>query len=371
MLILENLSKSFGKKSVIDCLSLEISDKEFFTLLGESGCGKTTLLRIIAGFETPDQGKVFIEGKDMTSTPIEKRPVGFIFQNYALFNHLSVYDNIAVGPRIRKVPEGETEFFVDGLLDTLRLKELKHARPQDLSGGEKQRVAIARAIINRPKVLLLDEPFSALDPGLRSSLRDEMAEVQKSFGITFLFVTHDQEEALSLSHRIGILKKGKLLQIGTPNELYQEPNSRYVAEFLGEVNRLEGMVEQQNGNRVWIKVDYIGTLVCETQKEWETNTPVDLYIRPECILLSIKDVSGGASNEFAGILLKKTFMGSSTRYEIALKNGESFSVLINNNQANESFLKSRPGNKISVLLDSRQILMMPSDLLSKGKALAT
>jgi len=371
MLILENISKSFGNKPVIDYLSLEISDKEIFTLLGESGCGKTTLLRMIAGFETPDLGKIFIEGKDMTSTPVEKRPVGFIFQNYALFSHLSVYDNISVGPRVRNVPEGEIEYFIDNLLDTLRLKDLKYARPQDLSGGEKQRVAIARAIINRPKVLLLDEPFSALDPGLRSSLREEMAETQKAFGITFLFVTHDQEEALSLSHRIGILKKGKLLQIGSPSELYQSPNSRYVAEFLGDVNRLEGIVEQQTGNRVWVIVDYIGTLVCETDKEWERHTPVDLYIRPESILLSLKKMSGGASNEFGGILLKKTYLGNSSRYEVALKNGESFSVLVNNNQTNESFLNARSGSKISVLLDSRQIFIMPSDPLVKGKSLAT
>ncbi len=371
MLILENISKSFGEKPVIDYLSLEISDKEIFTLLGESGCGKTTLLRIIAGFETPDLGKVFIAEKDMTSTPIEERPVGFIFQNYALFGHLSVYDNIAVGPRVRNVPEGEIEYFIDNLLDTLRLKGLKYARPQDLSGGEKQRVAIARAIINRPKILLLDEPFSALDPGLRSSLREEMIATQKSFGITFLFVTHDQEEALSLSHRIGILKKGKLLQVGTPSQLYQTPNSSYVAEFLGDVNRLEGIVEQQTGNRVWVIVDYIGTLVCETDKEWERHTPVNLYIRPECIFLSLKEASGGASNEFAGILLSKTFMGSASRYEVALKNGESFSVLVNNNQANNNLLNSRPGNKISVLLDSRQIFMMPSDPLVKGKTVAT
>lgn len=371
MLVLEKISKSFGNKPIIDYLSIEISDKEIFTLLGESGCGKTTLLRMIAGFETPDRGKIFIEGKDMTSTPVEKRPVGFIFQNYALFNHLSVFNNIAVGPRVRNVPEGEIDHFIDNLLETLRLKELKHARPQDLSGGEKQRVAIARAIINRPKILLLDEPFSALDPSLRSSLRKEMTEMQKAFGITFLFVTHDQEEALSLSHRIGILKKGKLLQIGTPNELYQSPNSRYVAEFLGDVNRLEGIIEQQTGNRVWVIVDYIGTLVCETDTEWEKHTPVDLYIRPECILLSLKEMSGGASNEFGGILLKNTFLGSTSRYEIALKNGESFSVLINNNQANESFLNARSGSKISVLLDSRQIFMMPSDPLVQGKSLAT
>ncbi len=371
MLVLENISKSFGNKSIIDYLSLEISNKEIFTLLGESGCGKTTLLRIIAGFETPDLGKVFIEGKDMTLTPVEKRPVGFIFQNYALFGHLSVYNNIAVGPRVRNVPEGEIEYFIDSLLDSLRLKNLKQARPQDLSGGEKQRVAIARAIINRPKVLLLDEPFSALDPGLRSNLREEMVATQKSFGITFLFVTHDQEEALSLSHRIGILKKGKLLQVGTPSKLYQNPNSRYVAEFLGDVNRLEGVVEQQTGNRVWVIVDYIGTLVCETDKEWERHTPVDLYIRPEHIFLSLKEASGGASNEFAGILLNKTFLGNASRYEVALKNGESFSVLVDNNQANNNLLNSRPGNKVSVLLDSRQIFIMPSDPLVKGKAVAT
>jgi ABC-type Fe3+/spermidine/putrescine transport system ATPase subunit len=371
MLIIDKVTKSFSDKPIIDYLSLEVTDKEIFTLLGESGCGKTTLLRLIAGFETPDLGKIYIEGKDMTDTPVEKRPVGFIFQNYALFGHLSVYDNIAVGPRVRKVTETKIELFIDGLLDTLRLKGLKNARPQDLSGGEKQRVAIARAIINRPKILLLDEPFSALDPGLRSSLREEMADSQKAFGITFLFVTHDQDEALSLSHRIGILHNGKLLQVGSPSELYKTPGSRYVAEFFGEANRLEGMVEQQNGNRVWVNVDHIGTLVCDTQREWEVNTPVELYIRPESIFLSLKEVSGGSSNEFAGILFKKTFLGSATRYEITLKNGETCSVLSGSSETNDNFSKSLPGSKVSVLLESRHILLMPSNPLTKRKSLAT
>ena len=371
MLILENLSKSFGNKKVIDDISLEFSNKEFFTLLGESGCGKTTLLRLIAGFENPDLGKVIIDGIDMTSTPIEKRPVGFIFQNYALFDHLSVYDNIALGPRISNIHEGKIEYFIDSLLDSLRLKELKFARPRELSGGEKQRVAIARSIINRPKILLLDEPFSALDPGLRVSLRLEMADIQSSFGITFLFVTHDQEEALSLSHRIGVLKNGKILEVGTPIQLYQTPNTPYVAKFLGDVNRLEGVVEQQTGNRVWVIVDYLGTLVCETNKEWTLKTNVDLYIRPDCIFLSIKEASGGASNEFTGILLNKTFLGSTSRFEVVLKNGESFSVIINNNQASQNLLNSSTGNKVSVLLDSRQIVMMPSNPFKKGKTLAT
>ncbi|MFQ5675900.1 MAG: ABC transporter ATP-binding protein [bacterium] len=183
---------------MIHNLSLEVKEGEIFTLLGESGCGKTTLLRLLAGFEQPDSGGISIAGENVLPLPVERRPVGFIFQNYALFPHLSVYDNIAVGPRVRELPEDEIEKQIDVLLETTRIKELKHAFPGRLSGGESQRVAIARAIINRPKILLLDEPFAALDPSLRQSLRDEIADMQKTFGITFLFVTHDQEEALSL-----------------------------------------------------------------------------------------------------------------------------------------------------------------------------
>ncbi|MFQ5715846.1 MAG: ABC transporter ATP-binding protein, partial [Nitrospinales bacterium] len=266
MVVLENIDKSFGPKKVIQNLSLEVGEGEIFTLLGESGCGKTTLLRLVAGFLQPDGGRILIENEDMLSLPVERRPVGFIFQNHALFPHLSVYDNIAVGPRIRNVPEKETRKQIDALLEAARIQDLKQAYPNQISGGESQRVAIVRAVVNRPKVLLLDEPLSSLDPGLRQSLREELVEMQKTFGLTFFFVTHDQEEALSLSTRIGILESGRLLQVGPPAELYDRPKTPYIAQFLGEVNPLRGGVVRQSGSRVSIQIDGGGLIHCDSRE---------------------------------------------------------------------------------------------------------
>ncbi|SVC29369.1 uncharacterized protein METZ01_LOCUS282223, partial [marine metagenome] len=242
MVKLDSISKSFGGKPVVENVSLEIEEGERFTLLGRSGCGKTTLLRLIAGFETPDSGTIAIEGQDVGSLPVEQRPVGLIFQNYALFPHMTVYDNIAVGPRIRRHPEIDIAKSIDELLEITHLQALRDAHPGQISGGEAQRVALARAVINRPKILLLDEPLSALDPSLRQHLREELVEMQRALGITFLFVTHDQEEAMGLATRMGIMDNGCLQQVGTPSELYERPQTTFIAEFLGEVNRLSGNV---------------------------------------------------------------------------------------------------------------------------------
>ena len=244
MLKLESVSKSFGEKSVLKDISLEIREGERFTLLGQSGCGKSTLLRLIAGFETPDKGKIWIEGKEVNSLPIEKRPIGLIFQNYALFQHMTVYDNIATGPRVRHLSESEIAKQVDELLELTHLKKVKNSYPQHISGGEAQRVALARAVINRPKILLLDEPLSALDPSLRQYLRLELIEMQKALGITFLFVTHDKEEAMSIATEMCIMEKGSIKQYGSPKELYEKPKSSFIANFLGEINCLNGTVEK-------------------------------------------------------------------------------------------------------------------------------
>jgi len=261
MVRLEGITKSFGSKTVLEDCSLAIEAGERFVLLGQSGCGKTTLLRLIAGFDQPDRGRIFIEGQEVGTLPIEQRPVGFIFQRHALFPHMDVYDNIAVGPRVRGIPESEISNQIDALLEVTRLSELRHAWPGQLSGGESQRVALARAVINKPKVLLLDEPLSALDESLRQNLREELMEIQRAFGITFLFVTHDQEEAMSLADRMSILEGGSLLQVGTPQALYGQPADPFTASFLGEINRLEGIVIQQTGNQVTLSLHGAGTLI--------------------------------------------------------------------------------------------------------------
>ncbi len=344
MVRLESVSKSFGAKEVIRELSLQVEPGERFILLGRSGCGKTTLLRMIAGFEAPDRGSILIGGEEVGPLPVERRPVGIIFQNYALFPHMTVYDNIAVGPRIRHVPESETEKQIGELLEVTRLTELRGAYPERLSGGEAQRVALARAIINQPKILLLDEPLSALDPALRQSLREELVEIQKTLGITFLFVTHDQEEAMSLATRMGILEEGRLLQTGTPEELYDSPNSPFVAEFLGDINRLSGTVEEQSGTRVTVSIGMAGTIRGESGTEYSKGQQVTCFIRPEKIYFG--GARKGGHNTLEGILQGEAFFGSFTRYRVELKNGQTITVTQPHGQRGDGTPVGRKGDAV-------------------------
>ncbi len=235
---LQDLSRRYGSHVALESLDLSIGAGEFFSLLGPSGCGKTTTLRLIAGFERPDRGRIQLQGRDLTEAPPHRRPVNLVFQNYALFPHLSVWDNVAFGPRSRRLAEGEVRRRVGELLEVVRLADLARRRPHQLSGGQQQRVALARALVNEPAALLLDEPLAALDPDLRRSMRTELQRIQRQVGITFLLVTHDREEALSLSDRLAVLYAGRLEQVGTPRQLYERPRSAVVATFLGGANLL-------------------------------------------------------------------------------------------------------------------------------------
>jgi spermidine/putrescine transport system ATP-binding protein len=242
VIALEHLSRRYGAHSALENLNLSIGAGEFFSLLGPSGCGKTTTLRLIAGFDRPDQGRVLLQGRDLTQAPPHRRPVNLVFQNYALFPHLSVWDNVAFGPRSQRLVEGEVRRRVGEVLEVVRLAELASRRPHELSGGQQQRVALARALVNAPAALLLDEPLAALDPDLRRTMRAELQRIQQQVGITFLLVTHDREEALSLSDRLAVLHKGRLEQVGTPRQLYDSPRTPVVATFLGAANLLpEGL----------------------------------------------------------------------------------------------------------------------------------
>lgn len=351
MLKLESICKSFGGKPVLQDISLEIEEGERFTLLGQSGCGKSTLLRLIAGFESPDRGRICIEGNEVSSLPVEKRPVGLIFQNYALFQHMTVYDNIAVGPRVRKLPESEISKQIDELLEITHLKGLKNSYPQNISGGESQRVALARAVINRPKILLLDEPLSALDPGLRQHLREELVEMQKTLGITFLFVTHDQEEAMSMGTKMCIMEKGTIKQTGTPADLYERPESSFVARFLGEINCLSGTVEQKEGDVITFSLGKNGKI--QFLSESRDNIGKRCYIRPEKVFFDLGQAQKETFNHLEGTLTGMDFFGSYTRYQIKLADGTYFKLSLQHRK------EKQPQHSIG---DSVRVLFSVSDV---------
>ena len=345
MLKLESVSKSFGEKKVLEDISLEIEEGERFTLLGQSGCGKTTLLRLIAGFENPDKGKIWIEGKEVGSLPVDKRPIGLIFQNYALFPHMTVYENIAVGPRIRNLPESEIAKQIDELLEITHLKKVKNSYPQKISGGEAQRVALARAVINRPKILLLDEPLSALDPSLRQHLRVELVEMQKALGITFLFVTHDQEEAMSIATQMCIMEKGSIKQYGSPKELYEKPKSSFIANFLGELNCFYGTVENKNGNLITLSLGVNGRI--QFLSKTNGSQKQKCYIRPEKIFFDSGQELSSEVNWLEGTIVNSHFFGSHTRYQIKLADGSYLKLSIHHRKTTKN--KYANGESVRVL----------------------
>ena len=285
ILSLKNVTKSFDGEVVLNNVSIDIKDKEFVTVLGPSGCGKTTMLLIIGGFQHPDDGKVYFDGKDITALPAYKRQVNTIFQRYALFPHLNVYENIAFGLRIKKFKEKDIETKVKQMLKTVNLSGFENRDISNLSGGQQQRVAIARALINEPKVLLLDEPLSALDLKLRKDMQVELKNIQRQTGITFIFVTHDQEEALSMSDTVIVLDNGNIQQIGTPEDIYNEPVNAFVADFIGESNIVDGIMKDD------YSVNLGGVDFKCVDKGFEKNEAVDVVIRPEDI--DIVDINEG------------------------------------------------------------------------------
>ena len=300
---LRDIAVSYDGEQVLKGFDLYIRDGEFVTLLGPSGCGKTTVLRTIGGFVTPDSGEVFFNGKNITGLPPHKREVNTIFQRYALFPHLNVYDNIAFGMRLKKKSEREVKETVQRMLSMVNLTGFSHRGVGQLSGGQQQRVAIARALANEPKVLLLDEPLGALDLKLRKDMQVELKKIQQQTGITFVFVTHDQEEALSMSDTVVVMDEGVIQQIGTPTDIYNEPKNAFVADFIGESNILDGLMLED----YWVK--FAGHKFRCLDKGFGTNTPVDVVIRPEDI-----DVVEPDSTHITGEVTAVTFKG--VHYEI-------------------------------------------------------
>ena len=300
---LKNISKSFDGETVLDNINLNIYDNEFLTLLGPSGCGKTTTLRIIAGFETPDSGDVLFLGEDIRELPPHKRNVNTVFQRYALFPHLNVYENIAFPLREKKVPRDEIDEKVHEMLSLVALKGFDKRSVTSLSGGQQQRVAIARALISKPKVLLLDEPLAALDLKLRKDMQQELKNIQKATGITFIFVTHDQEEALSMSDTVVVMSEGKIQQIGTPIDIYNEPTNAFVADFIGESNIISGIMLED------YRVSFSGHVFDCVDSGFSLKEPVDVVIRPEDV-----DIVPEEKGMLKGIVTSVTFLG--VHYEI-------------------------------------------------------
>ena len=300
---LKNLTKAFDGETVLNNISLDIYDNEFLTLLGPSGCGKTTLLRIISGFVQPDEGEIVFMGEEITDVPPHKRNVNTVFQKYALFPHLNVYENIAFPLREKKVPKDEIDKKVKEMLKLVMLSGFERRNVTSLSGGQQQRVAIARALVNHPKVLLLDEPLSALDLKLRKDMQQELKNIQKSTGITFVFVTHDQEEALSMSDTIVVMSEGVIQQIGTPVDIYNEPENAFVADFIGESNIIDGVMLEDG------KARFSGQTFTCLDKGFAPKEPVDIVIRPEDV-----DIVPVEKGMLEGIVTSVTFMG--VHYEI-------------------------------------------------------
>ncbi len=310
LITLENISKEYDGVTVLNNINLYIRKKEFVTLLGPSGCGKTTTLRIIGGFETPTEGRVIFDGKDITDIPPYKRRVNTVFQKYALFPHLNVADNIAFGLKIKKMPKDEIKRRVDKMLDLVNLSGYGKRGVDSLSGGQQQRIAIARALVNEPEVLLLDEPLGALDLKLRKEMQLELKSMQQRLGITFIYVTHDQEEALTMSDTIAVMHGGHVLQIGTPKRIYDEPQNAFVANFIGESNIVSGTMLKDE------LVEFCGTRFACVDEGFGENTPVDVVIRPEDILLVGEDMG-----QLTGVVRSVLFKG--VHYEMMIDAGHS------------------------------------------------
>jgi len=325
LITIENVTKRFGSVAAVDNVSLDIREGEFFALLGPSGCGKTTLLRMLAGFEIPTEGRILIDGVDMAGVPPNKRPVNMVFQSYAVFPHMSVADNVAYGLKIDKVPVAERQTRVAEALDLVKLADYGARKPDQLSGGQRQRVALARALVKRPKVLLLDEPLSALDAKLREAMRIELAQIQDKVGVTFVMVTHDQDEALAMACRCALMNNGLLQQIGTPSELYEYPANRFAADFIGSVNMLEGQLVADERDHAVIEAKAAGARIyLDHGVSGAEGATVWAAIRPEKIEMLPRDgdtpppptTAPFGCNCVAGTIHHSAYLGSETVYEV-------------------------------------------------------
>lgn len=349
MIEIDGVSKVFGTGpqafTALDNVSVTISENEFFTLLGPSGCGKTTLLRTIAGFNAPTSGAVRLDGNDLVSLPPYKRPVNTVFQNYALFPHMTVAENIGFGLEMLNRPRSEIASTVEEMLELVQMTPMAARRTSEISGGQQQRVALARALAPRPKVLLLDEPLSALDYKLRKGMQVELKRLQSETGITFVFVTHDQEEALSMSDRIAVMNHARILQVGSPHDIYDHPSERFVAEFIGETNFLTGTVAQTDGMQGQVKLDAGGALMARLPQSGAGSTPVSVAVRPEHAAFCARDSEAAT---LFGTVSNVVYLGTDTHFHLTLNDGNPFTLRTQNTP--DVSLSYRVGDAVGIAI---------------------
>lgn len=329
---IRDVSKSFNGVPAVDNVSLQIQEGEFFGLLGPSGCGKTTLLRMIAGFESPDKGAVLLKNQDVSAVPPNRRPVNMVFQSYALFPHLSVFENIAFGLRQTKTEKADIVQRVNSALELVRLPSLSNRLPRELSGGQQQRVAFARAIVNRPAVLLLDEPLSALDPKVRHEMQAELARFKQELSMTFIMVSHDQSEAFALSHRIAVMSGGKVEQIGTPEDIYNNPATRFVADFIGDSNLLNGNIIATERDHCVVEVTGGTKFYAKSSGDFSPGQKATVWFRNSSVELEASDAPsrGSTGSAFEAEVLHRSFQGDSSKYRLRIPGDQFVNATVRN-----------------------------------------
>ncbi|MHC5113917.1 MAG: ABC transporter ATP-binding protein [Planctomycetota bacterium] len=348
-ILLQNLTKRFGDTTAVDAVDLEIADNELFFLLGPSGCGKTTLLRMIAGFIEPTSGRITLGGRDVTAVPPNKRNTGMVFQSYALWPHMSVADNVGYGLKIRKVPADERAQRIRTALETVQMEALGDRKPNQLSGGQQQRVALARALVVEPSVLLLDEPLSNLDAKLRLSMRSEIRRICKSAGITTVYVTHDQKEALSMADRVAVLDRGRVVQVGAPRELYEKPASRFVADFLGETNFLPAVVKGRENGAVVLETPAGVLRSTSAPAGVDGGREVLCSVRPEAVRIG----GPGDGNRLEGSMVSSSYLGEVAQHVVSLPGGLEVVTLELNPRP-----FGPPGSEVALTVDPEQVVVL-------------